>query len=54
MKEKDISSFKPVHYSIIEFASHVNNSSLFERKLNEYGKVIFKTNAIQNCVKHFN
>lgn len=53
VNEKDISSFKSVHYSIIEFASHVNNSSLFERKLKEYGKVIFKTNAIKTCVKHF-
>lgn len=53
VNEKDIPSFKPVHYSIIEFASHVNNSNLFERKLKEYGTVIFKTNAIQNCVKHF-
>lgn len=53
VNEKDISSFKSVHYSIIEFASHVNNSSLFERKLKEYGKVIFKANAIQTCVKHF-
>lgn len=54
VNEKDINSFKSVHYSIIEFASHVNNSDLFERKLKEYGKVIFKTNAINNCVKHFN
>lgn len=53
VNEKDISSFKSVHYLIIEFALHVNNSNLFERKLKEYGKVIFKTNAIQNCVKHF-
>lgn len=53
LNEKDLSSFKSVHYSIIEFASHVNNSSLFERKLKEYGKVIFKTNAIKTCVKHF-
>jgi len=46
-------TFEPVHYSIIEFASHVSNSDLFERKLKEYGKVIFKTNAINNCIKHF-
>lgn len=54
INEKDIECFKSVHYSIIEFASHVNNSELFERKLKEYGKIIFKTNAINNCVKHFN
>lgn len=54
INEKEINSFKSVHYSIIEFACHVSNSDLFERKLKEYGKVIFKTNAINNCIKHFN
>ena len=53
VSEKDINLFKPVHYSIIEFGTHINNSDLFERKLSEYGKVIFKTNAINNCIKHF-
>ena len=51
--EKDVNYFKFVHYSILEFATHINNSELFERKLKEYGKIIFKTNAINNCVKHF-
>lgn len=54
LNEKDINSFKPLHYSIIEFASHIDNSELFKRKLNEYGKVIFETDAIMNCVKYFN
>lgn len=54
VNEKNINSFKSFHYLIIEFASHINNSDLFESKLREYGKVIFKTNAINNCVKHFN
>ena len=53
INEKDLDFFKSIHYSIIEFASHINNSELFERKLKEYGKIIFKTNAINNCVKHF-
>ncbi len=53
INDKDTTSFKSLHYSIIEFASHINNSELFERKLKEYGKVIFKTNAINNCIKHF-
>ena len=52
--EKDIADFKSIHYSIIEFGTYINNSDLFERKLKEYGKVIFKANAINNCVKHFN
>ena len=53
VNEKDINTFKAVHYSLIEFASHISSSELFERKLKEYGKIIFKTNAINNCVKHF-
>lgn len=53
INDKDINAFKQIHYSIIEFASHINNSDLFERKLKEYGKFIFKTNAINNCIKHF-
>ena len=53
INEKDANSFKSIHYSIIEFGSHINNSELFESKLKEYGKVIFKTNAINNCIKHF-
>ena len=53
INSKTINSFKPIHFSIIEFATHINNSVLFERKLKEYGKVIFKTNAINSCIKHF-
>ena len=53
VNEKDINKFKQIHYSIIEFASHVNNSDLFERKLKEYGKIILKTNAIKACEKYF-
>ena len=50
---KNLNFFKSVHYAITEFATHINDSELFERKLNEYGTVIFKTNAIINCIKHF-
>ncbi len=53
ISDKDINEFKSIHYSIIEFATHINNSDLFERKLKEYGKPIFKTNAIKTCIKHF-
>lgn len=53
VNNKDMNLFKSIHYKIIEFATRINNSDLFERKLKEYGKAIFKTNAINNCVKHF-
>lgn len=53
INDKDINTFKSIHYSVIEFGTHINNSDLFERKLKEYGKIIFKTNAIQSSVKHF-
>ena len=42
-----------INCEISEFGNSVNNPDLFERKLLEYGKVIFKTNAILNCVKTF-
>ena len=48
-----LDSLKFVHYSIVEFATHITNSDLFERKLIEYGKVIFKTNSINECIKAF-
>ena len=51
--ENNVNDFKSIHYSIIEFALQINNPELFERKLKEYGKIIFKNNAINNCVKHF-
>ncbi len=38
---------------ITEFAHFVNDSSLFESKLLEYGNIIFKDNAINECFKHF-
>jgi len=47
----NLDNFKTIHCSIIEFATYITNSSLFERKLIEYGKVIFKTNAINECIK---
>ena len=51
--ENDIRPFKSIYYYIIEFATRITNSDLFERKLKEYGKEIFKTNAIDSCIKHF-
>lgn len=49
----NLDNFKTIHCSIVEFATHITNSDLFERKLIEYGKVIFKTNAINECIKVF-
>ena len=48
-----LDAFKFIYYSIVEFATHITNSDLFERKLIEYGQVIFKTNAINECIKAF-
>ena len=41
------------YVSISEFAKLASNSSCFASKLIEYGKVIFKNNAIQNGIKFF-
>ena len=54
---KDINSnftlLKNFCSSITEFGCFVNNSSLFERKLLEYGTVIIPENAILKCQKYF-
>ena len=49
----DLNTFKSIHCFIIEFATHISNSDIFERKLTEYGIIIFKSNAIGNCIKAF-
>ncbi len=48
-----LENFKKIHCSIIEFGKHISDSDLFERKLIEYGLVIFKTNAFEKCMKAF-
>ena len=53
INKSNLSVVKAINYEISEFGNSVDNPELFERKLLEYGKVIFKTNAISNCVKAF-
>ena len=48
-----LDTFKTIHCSTIEFGKFISNSDLFERKLIEYGNVIYKTNAIGKCTKVF-
>lgn len=46
-------SIKQLYTLITEFGTYVDNSEVFGRKLNEYGKIIVKNNAIKTCVKFF-
>lgn len=39
--------------SIIEFARFIEDASLFENKLIEYGNLIMKDHAIDTCIRHF-
>lgn len=48
-----IKDFKLLYSTLTEFSSTVRNEVLFERKIKEYGKVIFKKNAINECIKYF-
>ena len=48
-----LEKFKLIHCSCVEFGKFISYSDLFERKLSEYGTIIFKTNAIEKCVKAF-
>lgn len=49
----DSSLIKSFCALIAEFSSYISNSDLFEKKLNEYGKIIIKNNAIETCCKYF-
>lgn len=49
----DNSNIKRLYTLITEFATYVNNSEIFSRKLIESGTVVMKNNAIKNCVKYF-
>lgn len=40
--------------SITEFGTYINNSTLLISKLEEYGKIIIKNNALKTSLKYFN
>lgn len=48
-----IEDLKTLHYMLLEFSEYMHNSILFESKLNEYGKLIVKQNAINLINKYF-
>lgn len=39
--------------SITEFGTYVNNSSLLISKIEEYGKIVIKNNALKTSLKHY-
>lgn len=49
----DLNLLKSFCSLISEFSSYISNSDLFEKKLNEYGKIAIKNNAISTCCKYF-
>lgn len=49
----NVADLKSFTYIISEFSSKVKDEELFERKLKEYGKLIFSKDAINNCLKFF-
>lgn len=49
-----IKSLKSFYSSLSEFGVYLKNADLVERKIMEYGNVIFKKDAINECVKYFN
>lgn len=50
---KDATLLKRAFSSITEFATYIDSSETFKAKLLESGLTIYKTNAIENCIKHF-
>lgn len=49
----NVADIKSFSYVISEFASKSKNEILLERKLKEYGKIIFEKNAISICLHYF-
>ena len=49
----NLNFLKSIHCSIIEFGTYIINSDLYERKLIEYGNLVFKADAINECIKAF-
>lgn len=49
----NLADLKSFTYMISEFSSKSKNDELLERKLSEYGDLIFPKNAINNCLKFF-
>lgn len=45
--------FKPIYYYMLEFALKIDSPDLFERRIKEYGILVFKTDAVNNCLKYF-
>ena len=39
--------------SITEFGTYVNNSNLLISKIEEYGKIVIKNNALKTSLKHY-
>ena len=44
---------KKIFSSITEFATYVNNASLFKSKLAESGKLVIKNNAVKTAIEYF-
>lgn len=44
---------RQINTIINEFATRIEKSDIFVKKLNEYGKIIIKNNALKTCVKYF-
>ena len=50
MSDKNI---KILHSFLIDFSTVFNHSETFKNKLNEHGKIIFKSNALSSGIKYF-
>lgn len=49
----DISEIKRLHCMFLEFSEYIHNSKFFERKLNEYGKIIIQKDVLSIINKYF-
>jgi len=49
----NFADMKKLFSAITEFATYINNTELFKRKLREKGKLIMKNNAIKTAITYF-
>lgn len=49
----DLKDFKSLNSCLAEFSFSLKNGVIYERKIREYGKIVFKKDAINECIKYF-
>ncbi len=49
----NIHELKILHFMLLEFSEYIHKSTIYENKLNEYGKILIAQNAVNLANKYF-